>query len=113
MGIYKDIQEKCVDELKEIFQDDFNRPITFNDTLEMKYLERVILEALRLYPPVPMIARKVNEDVKLGTLLVHFSISFIPPLISLIHRKLSCIQVCEMTLPRVLFFRLALADFHL
>lgn len=42
------------------------RPVTFNDTLQMKYLERVILESLRMYPPVPIIARKVNEDVKLG-----------------------------------------------
>lgn len=72
LGIYKNIQDKCVDELKEIFQDDFNRPITFSDTLEMKYLERVILETLRLYPPVPIIARKINEDVKLGKLLFDY-----------------------------------------
>lgn len=31
----------------------------------MNYLERVILETLRLYPPVPVIARKLNEDIKL------------------------------------------------
>lgn len=35
----------------------------------MKYLERVILETLRLFPPVPIIARQINEDVKLGTLI--------------------------------------------
>ncbi|KAJ8976565.1 hypothetical protein NQ317_016359 [Molorchus minor] len=33
----------------------------------MKYLERVILETLRMYSPVPLIARVVNEDVKLGS----------------------------------------------
>jgi len=32
----------------------------------MKFLERCLLETLRLYPPVPAIARKLQEDVKLG-----------------------------------------------
>lgn len=31
----------------------------------MKYLERVILETLRLYPPEPLIIRKINKDLKL------------------------------------------------
>ncbi|KAJ8930545.1 hypothetical protein NQ314_016642, partial [Rhamnusium bicolor] len=70
LGVHQDIQNKVFDELKEIFHDDFNRPITFNDTIQMKYLERVILETLRMYPPVPIIARVVNEDVKLGILIV-------------------------------------------
>ncbi|KAI2474059.1 hypothetical protein C4B38_000146 [Diabrotica virgifera virgifera] len=67
LGIHKDIQERAFNELKEIFADNLQRPITFNDTLQMKYLERVVLESLRLYPPVPLIARKVNEDVKLAS----------------------------------------------
>lgn len=33
----------------------------------MKYLERVIMESLRLYPPVPIIARKLNQDVPLAS----------------------------------------------
>ncbi|KAJ8976569.1 hypothetical protein NQ317_016363 [Molorchus minor] len=66
LGVHHDIQDKVFQELKDIFQDDLYRPITFNDTVQMKYLERVILETLRMYPPVPIIARVVNEDVKLG-----------------------------------------------
>lgn len=33
----------------------------------MNYLERVIFETLRMYPPVPIIAREVQENVKLAS----------------------------------------------
>lgn len=64
LGVHQDIQEKVLHEQRAIFGDS-NRDVTFADTVEMKYLERVIMETLRLYPPVPIIARKVNEEVKL------------------------------------------------
>ncbi|KAJ8976570.1 hypothetical protein NQ317_016364 [Molorchus minor] len=67
LGTHQDIQDKVFQELKDIFQGDLYRPVTFRDTIEMKYLERVILETLRLYPPVPMIARTIREDVKLAS----------------------------------------------
>lgn len=64
MGIHQDIQEKVVEELYEIFGDS-DRPATFQDTLEMKYLERCLMETLRLFPPVPIIARELKENLKL------------------------------------------------
>uniref|UniRef100_A0A1B6D2F5 Cytochrome P450 n=1 Tax=Clastoptera arizonana TaxID=38151 RepID=A0A1B6D2F5_9HEMI len=66
MAARPDIQEKCIKEMDQIFGDS-DRPCTFQDTLEMKYLERCIMETLRLYPPVPVIAREIQEEVKLGT----------------------------------------------
>ncbi|XP_034948968.1 cytochrome P450 4g15 [Chelonus insularis] len=66
MGCHPDIQEKVIQELDEIFGDS-DRPVTFQDTLEMKYLERCLMETLRLYPPVPIIARQINTDLKLVT----------------------------------------------
>ncbi|XP_036318645.1 cytochrome P450 4g1-like [Rhagoletis pomonella] len=67
LGIHKDVQARVFEEQKEIFADDLQRECTFADTLEMQYLERVIKETLRLYPPVPVIGRKVNEDVPLAS----------------------------------------------
>jgi cytochrome P450 family 4 len=64
LGIHQDVQELVFKEQQQIFGNS-KRSATFADTLEMKYLERVILETLRMYPPVPIIARKINEDVKL------------------------------------------------
>lgn len=65
LGLHQDVQARVYDELYEIFGDS-DRPATFNDTLQMKYLERVILETLRMYPPVPIIARELKRDAKIG-----------------------------------------------
>jgi cytochrome P450 len=52
-------------ELDHIFQGS-DRSTTMHDLNEMKYLERVIKEALRLYPSVPFIGRVLKEDTKIG-----------------------------------------------
>ncbi|KNC23127.1 Cytochrome P450 4g1 [Lucilia cuprina] len=65
MGIHQDIQQRVFEEQQAIFGDDLQRDCTFADTLQMTYLERVICETLRLFPPVPIIARKLEEDIRL------------------------------------------------
>ncbi|XP_030557781.1 probable cytochrome P450 4aa1 [Drosophila novamexicana] len=60
-----DSQEQCHEELERIF-DYSNRAPTMSDLREMRYLEMCIKEALRLYPSVPLIARKLGEEVRLG-----------------------------------------------
>lgn len=52
--------------MTEIFGDDEQRVATYRDLNEMKYLERVLKESLRIYPSVPNISRKVNEDIIIG-----------------------------------------------
>ncbi|XP_068628223.1 cytochrome P450 4g15 [Battus philenor] len=66
MGIHQDIQAKVVEELDGIFGDS-DRPATFQDTLEMKFLERCLMETLRMFPPVPIIARHLKQDVTLAS----------------------------------------------
>ncbi|CAH0727718.1 unnamed protein product, partial [Brenthis ino] len=61
---YPKIQDKVYEELYEIFGDS-NRPVTKQDLVDMKCLERVVKESLRLFPPVPFIVRKVETEVKL------------------------------------------------
>lgn len=61
---YPDIQEKIYQELQEVFGDS-DRLLTVDDLPHLKYLEAVIKETLRLYPPVPFIARRIDKDVTL------------------------------------------------
>lgn len=73
MAAHPEIQEKVLQEIDDIFHGS-DRPATFADTLEMKYLERCLLETLRLFPPVPIIARQLQQDVKLGITYTVYSI---------------------------------------
>ncbi|KMQ93071.1 cytochrome p450 4c1, partial [Lasius niger] len=58
-------QEKVHEELDEVFRDS-ETPASVKELSQLKYLERVIKETLRLYPSVPFIFRKLAEDVKIG-----------------------------------------------
>jgi cytochrome P450 family 4 len=59
------LQEKVFKEQQEIFGDSQRSP-TYGDIQQMKYLEMVIKETLRLYPTVPMFGRKLGKDFDVG-----------------------------------------------
>jgi cytochrome P450 family 4 len=67
LGENPQVQERAFQEIDEIMGGDRNRPPTMKELGEMRYLECCIKEALRLYPSVPLIARKLKEDVKIGS----------------------------------------------
>lgn len=63
---HADVQQKMYEEIVEKLGTDKTSPLTLRDLGELKYMECVIKEALRMYPPVPIIGRYFYEDVELS-----------------------------------------------
>lgn len=57
-------QRKVYEELKAIYADDLKRKTTYKDLPEMRYLDMVIKESIRMYTPAPMIGRMIEEDTE-------------------------------------------------
>ncbi|KAG5866855.1 hypothetical protein JTB14_015238 [Gonioctena quinquepunctata] len=56
-----EVQKKAVDEQMAIFGVITNAQPTFSDLDKMEYLDMVIMECMRLYPPVPGIMRDLSQ----------------------------------------------------
>uniref|UniRef100_A0A224YKM0 Cytochrome n=1 Tax=Rhipicephalus zambeziensis TaxID=60191 RepID=A0A224YKM0_9ACAR len=65
IGHHPEEQHKIHEELDQIFGDDKERYVNFEDLRQMKYLECAIKESLRIYPSVPMVTRKCEEPFQI------------------------------------------------
>ncbi|XP_065365616.1 probable cytochrome P450 4d14 [Calliphora vicina] len=63
---HPEVQQKAFAEVLKIIGPDKSKPVSMRELQELKYLECVIKESLRLYPPAPVIGRKTEEDYKIG-----------------------------------------------
>lgn len=65
LALHPEYQEKCFTELRSIMGDNPDTPCTHNNLQDLKYLEMVIKESLRLHPSVPLIARRTLEPIQI------------------------------------------------
>ncbi|XGW01742.1 hypothetical protein V3C99_014110 [Haemonchus contortus] len=69
LGNYPEEQEKLFQEVKEVIGPE-DRELTQDDLIQLKQTEKVLKEALRVFPPVPMIARRLHDDVDIGDITI-------------------------------------------
>ncbi|CAI5450996.1 unnamed protein product [Caenorhabditis angaria] len=66
LGQYPEYQKLVHEEIDNVFgTGDYERNPTNEDVKKLVYLEKCVKEALRLFPSVPLIARKLTEDLVL------------------------------------------------
>lgn len=65
LGLHPDIQDKVQEELDTVFgtDPDVEKPFSMDSLRELKYLECVIKETLRLFPSVPFYGRMTSEPL--------------------------------------------------
>lgn len=63
---FADVQRKCIDEIRAVIGDDRSTPITMGMLNSLAYMDLVIKETLRIYPPVPVIGRKIENEVTIS-----------------------------------------------
>lgn len=81
LGTDQEVQERVYQEIREAVIRNDNQPLSITQFGELNYLDRVIKECLRIYPPVAFISRELTEDIFLedntkvpSGMMMHFHI---------------------------------------
>jgi cytochrome P450 family 4 len=62
LATHPEAQEKVVREIEKIIGDE---ELTFKSIQQFQYLDLVIKETMRLHPPVPVISRRLSEEIEI------------------------------------------------
>ncbi|KAL5288662.1 hypothetical protein ACFFRR_009095 [Megaselia abdita] len=66
LAMFQDFQDKLREEIYSVFPKNLDKlDITYNDLKDMEYLDMVLHETLRLFPPIPLLFRNVTKDISL------------------------------------------------
>ncbi|XP_077880873.1 cytochrome P450 3A9-like isoform X2 [Ictidomys tridecemlineatus] len=81
LATHPDVQKKLQQEIDETFPN--KAPVTYDVLFEMKYLDMVVNETLRLYPIIERILRVCKKDVELNGVLIPKGTNVAIPIYSL------------------------------
>ena len=65
LAMHENVQDSILEELHTVLGENFNS-VSFEDLSQLKYIDMVIKETLRLFSPAIGIFREVKEDVNIG-----------------------------------------------
>ncbi|RWS27533.1 Cytochrome P450 4c3-like protein, partial [Leptotrombidium deliense] len=80
LGLHHDIQDKVYNEISEAFD---GQRLRLNAVYKLKYLDAVIRESLRLYPPVPIVGRVTSHDTTVGEYVIPKGVSCAIPIMAI------------------------------
>ncbi|XP_062551978.1 cytochrome P450 4d8-like [Armigeres subalbatus] len=87
LALNQPIQDKLYDEILSILGNtNSDVELTFQTLQDFRYLESIIKESMRLFPPVPFIGRTSVEDLEMNGTIVKAGQEFLVP-IYVIHRN--------------------------
>ena len=66
LALNPDVQDKLIDEIDQAFENDNDDDLSYDKINELKYLDMVISETLRLYPGTPVLIREASQDCTIG-----------------------------------------------
>ncbi|ESP04227.1 hypothetical protein LOTGIDRAFT_223980 [Lottia gigantea] len=82
LATHPDVQDRVIEEIEHIIGD---RDPTYEDINKLSYMELMIQETLRMYPPVVSIGRKASDDVTIKGLKIPKDTAVLVPIYSIHH----------------------------